>query len=94
MKQIQTTFIYYSLTVFQLSWAKMAGVDHDPRLPCRADGLAPVAECLPSNPAVLSSSPSTAKKTNKQTKNPKPKKTQVAFSKRLQCPFMFPLTFI
>jgi hypothetical protein len=88
MKQIQTTFIYYSLTVFQLSWAKMAGVDHDPRLPCRADGLDPVVECLPSNYKVLSSSPSTAKKIFKN------ETTQVAFSKSLQRHFMFPLTFI
>jgi hypothetical protein len=72
MKQIQITFNYYSLTVFQLPWAKMAGVDHDPRLPCSADELAPVVECLPSNREVLSSSPSTAKKNkNKNQKEPR-----------------------
>jgi hypothetical protein len=57
MKQNQMMFNYYSLTVFQLPWAKMAEVDHDPRLPCRVGGLTP-----PSSHEVLSSTPSTAKK--------------------------------
>jgi hypothetical protein len=59
MRQKQVILYYYSLTVFQLTWAKMAGVDHDPRLPFRAGVLADVEEYLPTKRVAQSSSPST-----------------------------------
>jgi hypothetical protein len=64
-------FCSYSF-VFQLTWTKMAGIDHNPKLHYRTGGVANVVENLPSKHETLSSSPSTAKK------------NQVAFSKSLQ----------